>query len=54
MPGPIFVLLVAWMAVIVVGAVVTGWFWLTLVGLALLLTTGALGMAMHAGRTPRT
>jgi hypothetical protein len=44
-------LLVVWLAV---GAVVTGWFWLTLVGLAMVLTTGALGLAMQLGRSPRT
>ncbi|SNT03204.1 hypothetical protein SAMN06893096_11386 [Geodermatophilus pulveris] len=54
MPGPILVLLLAWLAVVVVGAVVTGWFWLTLVGLAMVLTTGALGVAEHLGRSPRT
>ena len=54
MPGPILVLLVAWLVVAVVGAVVTGWFWLTLVGLALTLTTGAVGLAMCPGRHRRT
>jgi hypothetical protein len=54
MPGPILLLLVVWLAVVVVGAVVTGWFWLSLVGLALVLTTGALGLAMHYGGLPRT
>ena len=54
MPGPILLLLVGWLAVVVVGAVVTGWFRLSLVGLAMVLTTSALGLAMHHGRLPRT
>lgn len=54
MPAPILLLLVVWMVLTVVGSVVTGWFWLTLVGLALILTTGALGTAIHLGGMPRT
>lgn len=54
MPGPIVLLLVVWPAVVVVGAVVTGWSRPSLVGPAVLLTTGALGPAMHRGRLPRT
>jgi hypothetical protein len=53
-PGPIVLLLVVWPAVVVVGAVVTGWSRSSLVGPAVLLTTGALGPAMHRGRLPRT
>ena len=61
MPGPILVLLVAWRVVVAGGAAVTGWSWLTLVGLARTtgalgpaLTTGALDPAMPSGRYPRT
>ena len=54
MPGPILLLPVAWPAVVVVGAVVTGWSRPNLVEPAVLLTTGALGPAMHHGRLPRT
>lgn len=54
MPGPIALLLVVWPAVVVVGAVVTGWSRPSLVGPAVVLTTGALGPAMHRGRLPRT
>ena len=54
MPGPILLLLVVWLAIVVVGAVVTGWSWLTLVGPAMVLTTGALGLAMQLGRSPLT
>ena len=43
---------VVWLTVVVVGAVATGWSWLTPVGLAMVLTTGALGLAMHHGRLP--
>ena len=46
-------LLVVWLTVVVVGAVATGWFWLTLVRPAMVLTTGALGLPMHHGRLPR-
>jgi hypothetical protein len=53
-PGPIVLLLVVWPVVVVVGAVVTGWSRSSLVGPAVLLTTGALGPAMHRGRLPRT
>ena len=54
MPGLIPLLLVGWPAVVVVGAVVTGWSWPSLVGPAVVLTTGTLGPAMHRGRLPRT
>ena len=54
MPGPIVSLPVVWPAVVVVGAVVTGWSRPSLVGPAVLLTTGALGSVMHRGRLPRT
>jgi hypothetical protein len=53
-PGPILLLLVVWTAVVAVGAVVTGWSWPSLVGPAVVLSTGALGPAMHRGRLPRT
>jgi hypothetical protein len=53
-PVPILLLPVVWPAVVVVGAVVTGWSRPSLVGPAVLLTTGALGPAMHHGRLPRT
>lgn len=54
MPGPIMLLLVVWPAVVVVGAVVTGWSRPSLVGPAVLLTTGTLGPVRHHGRLPRT
>lgn len=41
MRGPVLVLLVASLAVGIVGAVVEGWFWLSVVALALFLVLGA-------------
>ena len=43
MLGLIAFLLVVWVAVIVVGAVVKGLFWLVVVGLAAFLVTAAIG-----------
>jgi hypothetical protein len=53
----ILTLLLVWLVVAVVGAVIQGFFWLTLVAMALLLGTGAVGEAIHPPRTdvsPRT
>ena len=43
----ILILLLVWLAVAVVGAMMQGLFWLTLVAMALLLGTGAVGEATH-------
>jgi predicted ABC-type exoprotein transport system permease subunit len=49
------VLLVAWLAVSVVGAVVRGLFWLTVVGVVLFVGTAAYGYLKRGsgGRSPR-
>ena len=46
----ILTLLLVWFAVAMVGAAIQGLFWLTLVAMALILATGAVGEATH---TPR-
>ncbi len=43
MLGIIALLLVIWLALIVVGAVVKGLFWLVIIGVALFLVTAAFG-----------
>jgi hypothetical protein len=43
--GFLGLLLVVWIAVVVIGAVVKGLFWLAVVGLVLFLGTAALGWA---------
>jgi hypothetical protein len=43
-------LLLVWFAVALVGAVIQGLFWLTLVAMALILATGAVGEAFHPPR----
>ncbi len=43
-------LVVVWLAVTVIGWVVEGLFWLAVVGLALFLVTGALGMRERTRR----
>ena len=45
MLGFLVLLLIVWLALIVIGAVVKGLFWLALVGLLLFLGTSALGWA---------
>ena len=47
MLGLVLVLLLLWLGAAVVGAVVQGMFWLTLVGLALILITGAAGVSLR-------
>jgi hypothetical protein len=46
----ILILLLVWLAVAVVGAMTQGLFWLTLIAMALILGTGALGEAIHPPR----
>lgn len=51
MLGVIVVLLVVWLALAVLGAVIEGLFWLTIVGTVLFLATAAYGAVMRrAGR----
>lgn len=47
MLGLVLALLLLWLGAAVVGAVVQGMFWLTLVGLALILLTGATGVSLR-------
>jgi uncharacterized membrane protein len=47
--GLLVLLLVAWVAVIVIGAVVKGLFWLVVVGAVLFLATAAFGWRRRTG-----
>jgi hypothetical protein len=51
--GFIALLLVIWVALIVVGAIVKGLFWLAVVGLLLFLVTAALGWGRRRTRPTR-
>jgi uncharacterized membrane protein len=46
----IAVLLLVWLVIAVVGATVQGFFWLTMIALALILGTGAVAEAVHPPR----
>ncbi len=50
----IAVLLVLWVAVSIIGAVVEGLFWLTVVGLMLFLATAAYGYVQRRSSTDRS
>ena len=43
-------LVLVWLGIAVVGTVVSGLFWLTLVAIAAILGTGAVGVSLHAAR----
>lgn len=51
MRGPLFLLLIACLSAVVVGAVVEGFFWLALVALVLALGVGALLLSTYHPRT---
>ncbi len=48
--GLVIALVLVWLGLAVVGTVVTGFFWLTLVAIAGILGTGAVGMSLRTAR----
>ena len=52
--GPVLLLLIACLTAVIVGAVIEGWFWLTLVALALSLVAGALAVTTIRPRRRRS